>query len=140
LHKLNIDNDFHKKETFEYQNQKCEEELYSRREHEKIQRMTKTLGCLECTLEDFSKNLNLLNEGWDPQRDFNSFVFTHEELKATFGKREHNDWKARPNELLIHSDCARLQKLYELVYGHAPTNNDYLGYFFVWLVGIGQDP
>jgi hypothetical protein len=102
--------------------------------------MTKTLGCLEWTLEDFSKNLNLVNEGWDPQWDFNSFVFTHEELKVTFGKRGHNGWKERPNELIIRSDCARLQKLYELVYGHAPTNDDYSTFFCVWLVGTVQDP
>jgi hypothetical protein len=62
-------------------------------------------------------------------------MFIHEEVKASFGKREQNGWKARPNELITHSNCARLQKLYELVYGHVPTNSDYPAIFLHgWLV------
>jgi len=49
-------------------------------------------------------------------------VFTHEELEVVFGKREQNGWKARPNELITHSNCANLKKFYELICGHAPTN------------------
>jgi hypothetical protein len=126
---------FIKKEPLNIKIENAKEELYSRRECERIQKMTKTLSHSEWTLEDFSRNLNLVYEGWDPHRNLNSFVLTHEELEATFGKREHNGWKGRPNELMTCSDCAGLQKLYELVYGHAPTNSDYLIIFLCgWLV------
>jgi hypothetical protein len=64
--------------------------------------MTKTLGCLEWTLEYFSKNLNLVNEGWDLWQDLDSSMLIHEEVEAAFGKRKQNGWKARPNELIIH--------------------------------------
>jgi len=93
--------------------------------------MTKPLGRSKWTLEDFFRNLNLVNEGWDPWQDLDSCMLTHEEVKATFGKREQNGWKARPSELITHSNCVELQKIYELVYGHAPTNNDYPTIFFV---------
>ncbi len=63
-----------------------------------------------------------MNEGWDLYQDFDSSVFTHEELEVVFGKREQNGWKARPNELITHSNCANLKKFYELICGHAPTN------------------
>jgi hypothetical protein len=63
-----------------------------------------------------------VNEGWDLYQDFDSSVFTHEELEVVFGKREQNGWKARPNELITCSNCANLQKFYELICGHAPTN------------------
>jgi hypothetical protein len=52
--------------------------------------MIETLGCLEWTLGDFSKNLNLVNEGWDPWRDLDSFMLIHEEVKIAFGEREQN--------------------------------------------------
>jgi len=58
-------------------------------------------------------------------------VFIHEELKVTFGKREQNGWKARPNELITCSNCARLQKLYEFVYGHVLIKGDYPIFFCV---------
>jgi len=79
---------FIKKEPLDIKIENAKEELYSRREHERIQRMTKTLGHSKWTLEDFSKNWNLVNEGWDPWWDLDSFMFTCEELEAAFGKRE----------------------------------------------------
>jgi len=62
-------------------------------------------------------------------------MLIHEEVEVAFGEKEQNGWKARPNELITCSNCARLQKLYELIYGHAPTNNDYSAFFLCgWLV------
>jgi hypothetical protein len=97
--------------------------------------MRKTLSHSEWTLEDFSRNLNLVNEGWDPQHDFDSSMLTHEELETAFGKREHNGWKARPNEPITRSNCVGFEKVHELVYGHVATNGDYLAIFLHgWLV------
>ncbi len=59
--------------------------------------MIETLGHLEWTFEDFSRNLNLVNEGWDPWQDFDYSVLIHEKLEVAFGKREQNGQKAKPN-------------------------------------------
>lgn len=88
---------FIKKEPLDIKIKNAKEELYSRKEHERIQRMTKTLSHSEWTLEDFSRNLNLVNEGWDPRWDFDFSMFTNEELKIAFSKREQNGWKAKSN-------------------------------------------
>jgi hypothetical protein len=126
---------FIKKEPLNIKIKNAKKELCSKKVHEKIQKMTKTLHCLKWTLKDFFMNLNLMNKSWDSQWNVNSFVLIHEKLKIAFGKREHNGWKVRPNELIICSNYARLQKLYELVYGHVPTNGDYSTFFLRgWLV------
>jgi hypothetical protein len=66
-----------------------------------------------------------------PQWDLDSSMLTHEELEVAFGKREQNGWNAKPNELITCTNYVGFQKLCELVYGHVPTNDDYLTIFCV---------
>jgi hypothetical protein len=46
-----------------------------------------------------------------------------------FNQRQQNGWKVQTNEHLNELECDKLLKLYIDVYGHAPTNGDYLAIF-----------
>lgn len=67
--------------------------------------------------------------GLNPHKNIKESLVTHEELVSTFGVRQQNGWNAIISEFLVVQDYEMFLKLYEDVYAHSPSNDDYLNIF-----------
>jgi hypothetical protein len=104
-----------------------------KKERQKLERVSNTFVHAEWTIKDFFSKLKLKNEGVDPQKEI--LVVSHDDLVVMFGQRNQNGWKVRMTKDVTTQECSVLLKLYEKVYAHPPTNNDYFGILLRgWLV------
>jgi hypothetical protein len=104
-------------------------QIVSKRQREKLGRVSQTLKKASWTLDDFHRNLKLSNTHIDPCRSLNSNLVAHGELKKVFGKQEQNGFKPKPNEHLIVVYSNALLKLYKTVYAHPLDNGQYFTIF-----------
>lgn len=122
-----------KREPLVTNNGNVKEEFISKKERQKLERVSNTFVHAEWTIEDFSSKFKLKNEGVDPQKEI--LVVSHDDLVVMFGQRNQNGWKLRMTKDVTTQECFALLKLYEKVYAHPPTNSDYSGILlWGWLV------
>jgi hypothetical protein len=103
----------------------------SKREKDKLVRVSQTFDHSKWDVFDFAKKLELDDVGLNPYKDIKEFLVTYEELVFTFGVRQQNGWKKIVNDFFTVQDCEMLLKLYNDVYAYPPPNGDYQAIFCV---------
>ncbi len=110
-------------------------EFISKQQRQKLEWTIHNFGHATWTISDFANNLNFTAIGLDPHKVITSKVIFHEDLVLVFGEKQQNGSKVKVNDYLFEDEFASLHKLYENIYAHPPSNNDYLGIFLKgWLV------
>ncbi len=104
------------------------EDLVSKKERQKIERVNHTLSHLDQTIDDFASRLKLKAKGLDPWKDL-AYIVSIDNVVVMFGKRQKNGWKARVSDSLSECNYKALHELYEAMYARTPTNKDFPAIF-----------
>jgi hypothetical protein len=111
-----------------------QEYAISKREKKKLHIVNHTLSCSFWNVSDFAKNLRLGSKGLHVHKEITMSLVFDNEITYVFGVRQPSGWKVNINECVIAKDYETLLKLYEDVYTHPPSNDDYPSVFLCsWL-------